>query len=114
MSMYEVYGRGAIGHEAAKNSRGLNINGIGVLDLRFNNPEGVPWDLTKPDHQKMAFAMIDKDDPDWIVGAPPCTDWGILNWNCNFSKMDPQDVKRRLKTALVHLTFVCKLYQEAH
>ena len=74
--MYESYGRGAIGQEAAKHSNGFNVKGSGVLDLRFNNPDGVPWDLTRLDHQKMAYDIIEKDDPDWIVGAPPCTDWG--------------------------------------
>ena len=104
VSLYEVYGRGALADMATKMGDGLNVVGLRVLDLRFDNPRGVPWDSSRPDHQEMAMALVEEDDPDWIVGAPPCTDWSILNWNSNFAKMNPADVKKRLPTALSHLS----------
>ena len=109
-TFHEFYGRGAIGQTAANTSQGLNVVGLRVLDLRFQNPLGQPWDLSDPTQQEMALAVASQDDPDWIVGAPPCTDWGILNWNVNVAKMDKTDVKKRIAIALAHLSFVCKPY----
>ena len=81
VSLYEVYGRGALADMATKMGDGLNVVGLRVLDLRINNPKGVPSDLATPEHQEMDIALADEDDPDWIVGCPPCTDWTILNLN---------------------------------
>ena len=79
ISMYETYGQGAVGQEAATRSNGLNVLGVGAVDLRFNNPDGVPWDLSLPQHQRMAEDLTEERDTDWVAGAPPCTDRGVRN-----------------------------------
>ena len=78
---------------AASKNKGLNIKGMNVLDLRFHNPDGARWDFTLKEHQELALALIDKDQPDWIIAAPPCRYFSILNWNCNYKKMKEEDVK---------------------
>ena len=69
---------GAIAEEASQDNTGLNCVGVMVLDLRFTNPEGENWDFTIKKHRDMAKALIDSEDPDWIIGAPPCTLFSTL------------------------------------
>lgn len=110
-SMYEVYGRGAIG-ELANSQRhsGLNVKGLRVIDLRVNRPDGKPWTLLNKEDQEMAMAMVERDDPDWIIGASPCRYLSVLNWNTSFVKINPEDVKRRVEERSKHLEFISKLY----
>ena len=111
VSMYEVYGRGSVGELAASpQHRGLNVKGLRVIDLRFNRPDGKPWNLLRDEDQKMALDLVEAEDPDWIVGAPPCTYFSILNWNSNVPRMDPADVARKIEDGSKHLRFMCRLH----
>ena len=55
--------------------------------------------------------MIDTDDPDWIIGSPPCTAFSIWNRQMNYRKMDPEKVRIAIEEGVRHLEFCCKLYR---
>ena len=74
-SLMDIYGRGGIMNEASKR-RNLNIEGLAALDLRTFKPDGkTPWDFNRKADRKEAEKLQRDLDPDWLVGAPPCTDW---------------------------------------
>ena len=108
-TFYEAYGRGGLTHEARKSH--LNVKGLRALDLACEKPNGTCWDFSKASDQREAIALIEADDPDWIIGSPPCTSFSPLNVGLNFPKMDKAEVKRRVDEGLVHLKFVCRLYK---
>ena len=106
----EVYGR-SVFDQSQISRRNLNVHGLGALDLRTTKPDGTPWNFCRREDRKLSRSMIEKQDPDWIVGAPPCTPFSIWNHGINFKKMDPDKVKALIAEGLVHLRFVCSLYR---
>ena len=73
----EVYGRGAINETANKARRDLDLKGIGALDLRTTKASGVPWNFNLRSDRREARELIDKLQPDWLIGSPPCTAFSI-------------------------------------
>ena len=78
-SFFENYGRGAISQAAAEGRRNLNVVGLRVLDLRTMRDDNTHWDLSKPSHRRDAFVPSVKENPDWVICAPPCTAFSLLN-----------------------------------
>ena len=109
-SFIEVYGK-SIRDQLLVTRRNLNIDGLNALDLRTLKPNGEPWDFTKRADRKEARTMIDEQDPDWILGAPPCTSFSIWNYAINYAKMDADVVRAKLAEGRLHLNFVCSLYR---
>ena len=108
----EIYGGGAIKDCANKTRRDLNVKGLNALDLRTMKPDGQPWNFSQKADRQMARALIDKDNPDWIIGSPPCTAFSIWNYAMNYPKMDPEKVKQAVAEGKVHLDFVVSLYRK--
>ena len=108
-TFYEAYGRGGLTKEAKKSH--FNVKGLQALDLACAKSDGAHWDFSKPSDQREAIALIEADNPDWIVGSPPCTPFSPLNVGLNFPKMNKAEVKRRVDEGLIHLKFVCRLYK---
>ena len=75
----EVYGRGSINQTANQARRDLGIKGIGALDLRTAKANGEPWNLTLRSDRREARELVDKLDPEWIIGLPPCTALDLRN-----------------------------------
>ena len=61
--------------------------------------------------RKLARQLISEQDPEWIIGAPPCTAFSIWNAGINFKKMDPAKVKAMIEEGRLHLRFMCSLYR---
>jgi hypothetical protein len=97
---------------AADKFPGMNIKGLKAFDLSTKNPNGVPWDFGQASHRAMARRICSADNPDWIIGSPPCTPFSILNRGLNYPKMDPAEVKRRIAEGRVHLAFCAQLYKD--
>ena len=70
----KVYGRGGICDDAGR-LRKLNSTSLAVMDLCTNKPNGSPWDFSKRNDRELARSMIAEEDPDFVIGAPPCTDF---------------------------------------
>lgn len=104
-------GRGEITKQAQQCRRNLNLQGLGVVDLRTHRPNGGGhWDLSLRTHREEAWALIEKENPDWVIIGPPCTQFSSLQ-NLNHPRMDPDRVKRLLREARGHLKLACRLYR---
>ena len=95
-SFVEVYGDSITNHNLLSR-RNLNITGLQAMDIRTCKPNGQPWDFSKRSDRKEARQMIKDSNPDWVVGAPPCTAFSIWNHGMNYRKMEPTKVKQLLK-----------------
>ena len=78
-SFVEVYGK-SISDHVLHARRNLNVRGLGSLDLRSTKADGQHWDFTKKSDRREAKHMIDTQNPDWVIGAPPCTPFPIWNY----------------------------------
>ena len=75
---FELYGRGGLS-KAAKRYRGLNVEGLQVLDLRTSRPDGEAWDFTRKHDRHWALRLLREQQPTWVIAAPPCTAFSSLN-----------------------------------
>ena len=108
----EVYGRGAIVEEANKSRRRLDLKGIGAMDIRTCKADGSNWDFNKRSDRRMARELIDSQNPDWLIGSPPCTAFSLWNIGINYKKMEKSKVDQLLKEGRNHLNFVASLYRK--
>ena len=91
--------------------RNLNIKGLDAMDLRTTKPNGDTLKFCKREDRRLARDMIEKQNPDWILGAPPCTAFAIWNYAIHYPKANPDKVKELLAEGRVHLNFVASLYR---
>ena len=85
----EMYGR-TIFDQSQIERRNLSLKGLGAFDLRTTKPNGEPWNFCTKADRKLARDMVNRLQPDWIVGAPPCTPFSIWNHGINFKNMNPK------------------------
>ena len=107
-SVMEMYGRSI--HDLIRR-RNLNIEGLGALDLRTVKADGNPWNFNKKSDRKMARDLVSQQQPEWIIGSPPCTPFSIWNFGIHFKKMSPAKVEAMLEEGRVHLAFVSSHYR---
>ena len=110
-TLTEVYGRGRIVDCANHARRDLNVLGMGAFDMRTSKPDGTPWDFSRRANRRLARSIIDRDDPEWIIGRPPCTAFAIWNYAMNYPKMDPDRVRRAIHEGRIRLNVVLSLYR---
>ena len=91
--------------------RDVNVKGLDALDIRTTKSDGTPWDFSKKADRKKARDLVDRLDPTWMIGSPPCTAFSMWNYAMNHPKMDPQVVAAQLTEGRRHLAFVCTLYK---
>ena len=103
---YEFYGRGGLCDEATRNP--LRIKGLGALDFACPKDDGSVWDFSRAADRQEALRMVEAQNPDWIIGSPPCTPFSFLNHGLNFPKMAPEEVERRDAEGMKHIKFVVK------
>ena len=84
----EVYGR-SIRDQSSVTRRNFYIKGLDAMDLRTTKPNGEPWNFCKREDRSSAREMIERKNPDWILGAPPCTAFAIWSYAINYPKMNP-------------------------
>ena len=80
------------------------------LDLTTVDSDGIPWDFDLPERRAAALKLIKQQKPMLLVGSPMCTAFCRL-LKLSEHKRDPEDVKRQYVKAMVHLQFVCTLYE---
>ena len=83
----ELYGRGGIVCEADKSRRDLNVKGLAAFDIRTAKPNGKMWDFNNRGDRKLAMDIIDKENPDFVVGSPACTAYCSWNQHLNSKHM---------------------------
>ena len=82
------------------------------MDIRSVKPNGDKWNFRSASDRKEARRLVRKLNPDWLVGAPPCTAFSIWNFGINYKKMSEADVKAKLEEGRIHLDFVAGLYRD--
>ena len=82
-TFFELYGQGGLSR-AARRYRGLNVQGLGVLDLRSHRPDGEPWGFTRKRDRAWALRVLRRQRPTWAIAAPPCTAFAFVNHNVNY------------------------------
>ena len=50
-------------------------------------------------------------DPDWVIGAPPCTAFSIWNYALDFKDMDAEAVRDKLAEGRIRLKICCRMYR---
>ena len=75
------------------------------LDLRSPKPNGDAWDFRKARDRREARQLVRKLNPDWIIGAPPCTAFSIWNYGRNYKKMDADAAREKLEEGRLHPNF---------
>ena len=63
----------------------------------------------KSDHEE-AERLLDAQEPDFLIGSPPCTGFCVLNWNLIFPRMDQEQVADVLRDAREHLSLMIRMY----
>ena len=101
---FECYGRGGLCDEASRGP--LGVKGLGALDFACPRADGSMWDFSRPTDRQEALSMVETQDPDWIIGSPPCTSFSVLNHGLNILKMAPEEVDRRVAEGMKHIKFV--------
>ena len=107
----EAYGK-TITDYANAYRRNLNVKGLASLDLRTPKANGEQWDFRKASDRREARRLVRRLDPDWVIGAPPCTAFSIWNYGLNYKRMDAAKVQEKLEEGRLHLQFVTSLYRE--
>ena len=104
----EIYSPPRITLEAQRRPA-LGNSGLKAFDLSTPHPKGGSWHLNLKEHRELATRICEEDDPGWLIGFPPCTDFSVLGrWN--HKRMKIEDVRRRLREARRHLEFCVLLY----
>ena len=71
----------------------MNIKGL---------PNGKPGDFRQRSDCHEALTFIDDLDPDWVLGAPPCTAFSNWNYGLNYKKMDGEAIRAKLAEGRMH------------
>ena len=71
--------------------------------------EWTPWGFRKAGDRAEAERIQDEENPDWVIGSPPCAGFSQFNWVLNFHTMDPSRVKEMLDEARTHLHIMIRM-----
>ena len=106
----ELYSPPRVTREAQRRPA-LGISGLRAFDLSTAHPEGGNWNQILKEHRDLATRICEDDDPDWLIGPPPCTDFSVLGqWR--HKRMKIEGVRRRLREARRRLEFCVVLYNK--
>ena len=83
------------------------------MDLRTQRPDGEYWNFSRAEDRAMALKLIEQEDPDWIIGIPPCTCFSCWQ-NINFRDLSDEEKDARMAEGRQHLKFVVKIYKQRH
>ena len=111
ISVIEVYGR-SLSDSYLVTRQDVNITGLGALDLRATKPNGRAWEFTQRANHRLARELVDKQNPDWIVSAPPYTPFSMWSYGMNYQTMDPGQAESMIAEGRVHLHVVCSSYRK--
>ena len=108
----EVYSQPRIARESSlRGYMGQRLQPGWSLDLTRLDPlTGLPWDLSCVRVQRRVLKMVEKDQPLFLIGSPPCTVFSNLQ-NLSRGKQDAAVVAEELRVGRLHLEFCAKLYE---
>ena len=73
------------------------------------------WDFTKEEHRRKAWNRVRSEDPELIIGSPPCTFFSMLQELCKAVYGNKPGwlakFERGKAEAIEHVNFCCSLYE---
>ena len=95
----------------AKLAHKLNLSPGFSIDLREIDPyDGKPWDLSLKEKRDRVRERVESEKPLLLIGCPPCTVFSSL-FMSNISRMNMEEVRAKIKDAVIHLRFCIMLYK---
>ena len=89
----------------------LNLQAGFALDLTNTDENGEQWDFTLKLMRDKAYTMVEEQKPYCLVGSPGCTPFcAYQHLNAARHGWSKEEVERRRLAGVVHLEFVCRLY----
>ena len=73
-------------------------------------PNGEPWNLDKEEDVNEFMEMLEREDPFFLPGTPPCTSFSSLR-NLSDYKRDPEVVENEKRIGRRHLWVACQAYK---
>ena len=73
-------------------------------------PNGGPWNLDKEEDVDEFMEMLEREDPFFLPGTPPCTVFSSLR-NLSDYKRDPEVVEKERQIGRRHLWVACQAYK---
>ena len=58
------------------------------VDLECQKPDGTYWDMNKPEDRKEMLRLLREDDPEMLIGSPPCTPFSALRELSKYKKKE--------------------------
>jgi len=97
----EIYNPGIFGERATA----FNLVPGTAYDLRLGH------DLSQPDEQQKVLDDIAVENPELVVGSPPCSAFSTLQ---NLNDTSSEKYQETLRQGRSHLAFAMKTYQQRH
>ena len=82
-----------------------------ALDLTTTEVDGRAWNFYGGEMRDRARKKLHTEEPMFRIGSPPCQHYSPLQ-ALPAARRDPEDVRRELIKAKVHMEFVTELYRE--
>ncbi len=84
-----------------------------AFDLTVNDPsDDQPWDFSLEHKRERARRLLREQKPYLLVGSPECRQFSTFQAINTARSSDRRAVDRARTAAIVHIDFVCELYQE--
>lgn len=81
-----------------------------ALDLTTCDEDGREWNFDHLEMRNRVVRKLLKDKPSLLVGSPMCTAFSQMNENVNYTRMDPEEIRRRKAYGRKHLELCAKFY----
>jgi len=82
-----------------------------ALDLTTSDVDGRAWNFDEKEMRDRARKKFHEEKPMFLIGSPYCTPYSPLQ-ALSAARRDPEEVRRELVKANVHMEFVAELYRE--
>jgi len=82
-----------------------------AFDLAVQRDDGSHWDFDIAAHRRECLEIIDREEPELLVGAPFCGPFSsLMNWN--WETMQPDKREEVWKRACMHVKFSFQCYEK--
>ena len=94
-------------------ARNIGLRAGWAFDITVADNDGRALDFNQFEMRNRAIRKVLGDEPAMFIGSPMCTAFCQLN-RINYSKMQPEEVRRRIQYGRRHFAFCAKLHQILH
>ena len=79
-----------------------------ALDLTTTDVDGRAWNFDEKEMRDRARKKFHAEEPMFLIGSPSCQHYSLLQ-ALSAARRDPEEVRRELVKAQVHMEFVTEL-----